>query len=178
MPSGLIVVNMPGISSALTRPALPSDAAAVDRLLLYLDQVHAEARPDVFRVTADAPRGPTFLADLLADAGQMIVVAEMDGEVVGFVHARLQSATEHPANVPRRYGMIDTAVVLPAMQRRGVGRRLVQAALFWIEKQGVHDQQIVVHAFNESARRLYESLGFAPSFTALRRCAVPSRTPS
>ena len=159
-------------SGAHVRPALSADADALDSLLLYLDEVHSTARPDMFRVPVDSPRGPTFLAEILADPEQAIFIAAVDGEVVGFVHTGLRDAAEHPTNVQRRFAMIDTVAVLPGWQGQGVGRALVETAIAWAEARGVLDQQIIVHAFNEPARKLYESLGFTPSFTALRR--IPS----
>ncbi len=46
---------------------MAQDSAAIDRLLLYLDEFHAAARPDMFQVPQGEPRGPSFVTDILSD---------------------------------------------------------------------------------------------------------------
>ena len=151
------------------RGAEPDDAEGLDRLLLYLDAFHAEARPDLFRAPSGSPRGEDFLPSVLDDPLQTILVATAAEGVVGYVHVRVKNAPDAPYRVERRYGEIDSLAVLPEAQGRGVGRRLIEAALDWLVGQGVDDHQIAVHAFNTAALRLYESFGFAPSVAMLRR---------
>ena len=151
------------------RNAEVTDAAPIDRLIRYLDAVHAEARPDLFRSPTGSPRGEDFLTDVLEDPLQNIVVALLTDEIVGYVHVLIKHTPSSSFRVERRYGEIDTVAVRPEAQRRGIGRKLIQAALDWLTSQGIHDHQIAVHVFNEPARRLYERMGFTPSVTLLRR---------
>jgi diamine N-acetyltransferase len=153
----------------LVRGASADDAAAIDRLLLYLDELHAEARPDLFRVPLGRPRGDDFLRRALDDADQQVLVAVMRCEVVGYAHVVIKSTPPSSYRFERRYSEIDTIAVQPAAQRLGVGRKLIEAALGWASSRHVGDHQIAVHQFNRSARALYEDLGFVPSVTVLRR---------
>ncbi|OQW62674.1 MAG: hypothetical protein A4S17_01415 [Proteobacteria bacterium HN_bin10] len=50
--------------------------------------------------------------------------------------------------------------VIPAMRRRGIGRRLVEQALADGRAQGAHKALLEVRAANEGAIRLYEQAGF------------------
>ena len=153
----------------VVRPAELDDSAAVDRLILYLDRFHAEARPDFFRAQSQAPRGDHFLQAVIDDPLQHSLLAVRNGEAVGYVHIILKRTAADGQRVERRYSEIDTIAVDPLAQRRGVGRKLILAALDWAEAEGVGDHQIAVHEFNGSARKLYERMGFAPSITVLRQ---------
>ena len=114
-------------------------------------------------------RGEGFLARVLDDPQQQILVGVRDTAVVGYAHVLVRQSPDAPYRVERRYGEIESLAVLPEAQRLGVGRRLIDAARTWLAGQGIHDHQIAVHAFNQGALRLYRQMGFAPSVILLRR---------
>ena len=58
-------------------------------------------------------------------------------------------------------GEIERIVVDPAMRRRGVGRKLMEAMAAFASGEGVGDMTLEVRAGNTAARKLYESFGFA-----------------
>ena len=53
----------------------------------------------------------------------------------------------------------------PDFQGRGLGRQLVLAGLAWLCERGVSTGMLYVDHDNESARRLYFSLGFVDDHT-------------
>jgi GNAT superfamily N-acetyltransferase len=84
-----------------------------------------------------------------------VVVAELDGEVVG-------TATMGP-NRPGRGAHIATGsfMVSPAASGRGVGRRLGEHLVEWARREGFRGIQFnAVVETNEPAVRLWRSLGF------------------
>jgi GNAT superfamily N-acetyltransferase len=151
------------------RAAGAKDAAAIDRLIFYLDSLHAEARPDLFQVPSGTPRGNDFLRTVLDDPEQQILVAIQASEVIGYAHVLIKKMAGSSYRLERHYSEIDTISVDPAAQRLGVSRKLIDAATSWAESRGISDHQIAVHEFNGTARAVYEQLGFAPSVTVLRR---------
>lgn len=151
------------------RPAKADDAEAVDQLILYLDEFHAEARPDLFCAPSQKPRGDQFLQTTLDDPQQQIFVALRNGKTIGYVHVIIKHTPRGRARVERHFSEIDTVAVHPSSQRFGAGAKLIEAALGWAEANGVRDHQVAFHDFNRSARQLYERLGFAPSVTLLRQ---------
>ncbi len=58
-------------------------------------------------------------------------------------------------------GEIERIAVDPAMRRRGIGRKLMEAMAEFAGKEGVGDITLEVRAGNLAARKLYESFGFA-----------------
>jgi ribosomal protein S18 acetylase RimI-like enzyme len=55
-------------------------------------------------------------------------------------------------------------VVSPPARGRGIGRRLVQALLYWGRAQGAGAAYLQVRAHNDAARALYRSLGFRDAY--------------
>lgn len=153
----------------LIRAAQPHDAAAVDELILHLDEFHAAARPDLFRVPPAKPRGEDFFRESLDDANQAILVASNGAKVIGYVHILIKRTDAGGPRLERRYSEIDTICVSPAARGLGAGRRLIEAALDWARAKGVQDHQIAVHEFNGRARRIYEEMGFIPSVVVMRQ---------
>jgi ribosomal protein S18 acetylase RimI-like enzyme len=85
-----------------------------------------------------------------------VLVAEVDGEVAGYV--KLTHPTPLPAS--RHVIRINGIAVSPEFQRRGVGRALLAAAADEARRRGARKLTLGVFGPNEAARKLYESCGF------------------
>jgi ribosomal protein S18 acetylase RimI-like enzyme len=79
------------------------------------------------------------------------LVAEEDGEVVGFVNARCAQ---------RGWGMVTTLDVAPGRQRQGIGARLLAAIEEWLAAQGVRVVALETPADESGARQFYEKHGY------------------
>lgn len=126
----------------LVRPFVPSDLEEVHRLLASSGWSHRI--PDAH-----------YLARLIA-ASQRVVVAEIDGRVVGFARA----ITDGISN-----GYLSMVVVAPNVRKQGVGRALAEEIM-----QG-DDEAItwVLRAGREGADAFFASLGFVDSTVAMER---------
>ena len=80
------------------------------------------------------------------------------GEAVSTSGLVIDQHPPGPGNLSGKTGYIMNVVTHPAYRRRGLARRLVQAALVWLDGQGI--QRAELHA-TDMGRPLYESLGFA-----------------
>lgn len=78
------------------------------------------------------------------------IVAEIDGEVIGYVLAIKRNNVGH---------VLSTAVD-PRYRRRGVGTALMLSCLENLEKRGVKEVRLLVWVGNPIARRFYSKLGF------------------
>ena len=94
-----------------------------------------------------------------------VVVADMEGEILGFIAFHLMPRFEHADHVVR----ILALVVAPGARDRGVGRHLMEA----VEAVAVENRAAFVEVtaghHRREARRLYESLGYDASVTAYLR---------
>lgn len=91
---------------------------------------------------------------LSPDQHKYIVLAEDQGEVVGYVAWHIDA--------DRRHGEIAIVCVREGRRRRGIGRTLCERAIDSMRDHGVEVVQIGTGGddFHAPARRLYESLGF------------------
>ena len=81
------------------------------------------------------------------------IVAEVDGEIVGFVSVG-------PANDSDSDGEIYAIYVLPTHWATGVGRALIQAGEARLRELGHHEAVLWVLEDNPRARRFYERTGW------------------
>lgn len=88
----------------------------------------------------------------LAAEGRTYLVAADDDELVGFGGVMIVGAEAHITNL----------LVDPARRGEGLGRRLIIELMRRAVGQGAKHLTLEVRTGNESARRLYESLGLAP----------------
>lgn len=118
-----------------TRRLAPEDAALA-----------AAAAPDVFDATPE-PRG---LAAFLADPRHILIVALVDGLLVGQIQAHLHTHPDLPADL-----FLDNLGVAPAWQRRGVARRLLAAALAAGREAGAAEAWVLAETDNTAACAFY-----------------------
>ena len=137
----------------MIRRARESDAEAVTALLAQLDYPFA----------AEAVR--PALAEVLADPAHVALVAEEDGEVVGYVNANFRPQLHHLAPV----GTIDELVVDEAARGRGIGQRLVEAVLEEGRRRGADVVEVTTHERRERARAFYRRCGFEATSIKLVR---------
>ena len=93
---------------------------------------------------------------VLRDGMSEVRVAEVEGQVVGFVTAVVDAAT--------RLGEVYMVAVDPDFQDRGLGTQLTDVATEWLREEGMSAVMIstggdIGHA---PARRTYEKAGFTP----------------
>lgn len=127
------------------RAPLPGDAAAVAGLL---GELGYPAAPENV-----APR----LANLARERGARIVVAVLDGRVVGMAVAyAFYSIHQDPLTA-----YLGALVVARTARRHGVGRVLVQDAEAWAQSLGAMRLSLVTGHQRDESHRFYESLGYA-----------------
>jgi ribosomal-protein-alanine N-acetyltransferase len=82
-----------------------------------------------------------------------LLVAESDGELVGFAVGRAMGRDEVS-------GELESVAVAAGSRRAGTGRALCEAVLAWCTGQGVGAVELEVRSANAGAIVLYEKLGF------------------
>jgi len=130
--------ELPQMPALRIRAAAPRDEST----LLRLSADAWAGAPDTF-----ASR-PDEIAQLFGDEGRVVLLAESDGKVLGYLSG---------VQLGRRLG-IEEVAVLPGHRRMGIGRALVLHALR--NEQGA---VLSVSEANQPARAMYKSLGFSPT---------------
>lgn len=136
---------MPPSTSVHIRPAKERDAEAISRL------------HDVIAHPIDADGARDRIAAFTRAANHCYLVAERQGEVIGFATA---STVESPLT-PRRCGIISAVAVATPHQRKRVGTMLLAALEDWFRSQGCVCVR-VTSSFHrtETAHRFYPAVGY------------------
>ena len=120
----------------------------IRRLYAGDDALVKRIAEDVF----DEPVRPDRLAAYLASPGHFMIVALVDGVVVGQCAAVIH---RHPDKVSELY--IDEVGVSPAFQRQGIARKMLDAMFALGKENGCGEAWVGTEPDNVAARALYES---------------------
>jgi ribosomal protein S18 acetylase RimI-like enzyme len=158
--------------SLTIRDAGEADIETLISMMGALDDQHTAARPDVFCGSSERPRSRDDVAGLLTAADSTVLVAALDGGIVGYVVIRMRDV-DRMLLVHRRFGEVDALFVVEQARHRGVGAALMQAAEDWIRHSAGTAIELVVWEFNDAAIRFYEAQGYTTDFRRMRRSLEP-----
>ncbi len=136
----------------LTRAAAATDAEAIAALL----------------TEEGYPAGATDIVERLerlSTEHSEVIVADLDGQVLGFVAFHFLPRFDRGDHVCRVLAL----VVAEGARERGVGRQLMEAAEAAAVGAGVAFLEVTSGHHRPEARRLFESLGYDASLTTYLR---------
>jgi GNAT superfamily N-acetyltransferase len=142
------------------REARERDYEALCAINEEVDRMHREALPERFKAPEGPARERNYIDNAIRAPDVGLFVAEIQGQLVGFVHAILKEVPLVPILVQRRYASVDNLVVRRAHRRRGVGRALMKRAEAWARAKGATSVELTVYAFNRPAQKFYHRLGY------------------
>ena len=151
------------------RPATTDDAEVIARQTSAVQQLHADALPDVFKPPSAELFPPTKLAALIRDPSAIVAVAELDGKIVGHIYGVVVNRPENAFNRPGSHVYIHQIGVDAECRRQGVGTALVEFVLHRARAMGVAAVQVDHWAFNGRARSFFEARGFRPMKIVMRQ---------
>ncbi len=142
------------------RRATIDDAELLARLNEPVQQIHYEARPDIFKPPASTPALIADFRDHLAQDDVCVFIGEADGEPIGYILALIRERLENPYCYGRRELLIDQISINPEQRSRGYGEQLMRHVYALAKSLDIQTVMIGVWAFNERAIHLYEKQGF------------------
>lgn len=107
---------------------------------------------------ATTPTDEADMVEFLNDPVWCILLAEADGQVVGFLEASLRDYAEGCDTSP--VGYLEGWFVAEPYRRRGVGAALVRAAEAWARSQGCTEMASDAELHNLGSHRAHEALGY------------------
>lgn len=103
----------------------------------------------------------SFWLDHLEKWGDAFYVAEINGEIVGYILSRVEEGVSRCRGKEGRIGHIVSVAVREKYRGRGIATALMSAALAALQNiYNVEEVQLEVRVSNYKAIRLYEKLGF------------------
>jgi GNAT superfamily N-acetyltransferase len=99
-----------------------------------------------------------FLTSQLRDQESIVMVAERDDQIIGYVYAAIEPLSWK--ELRDECGFIHDLLVADNARKAGVGEALLDAAIDWLREQKMPRVVLGTAAQNENARRLFERRGF------------------
>ena len=144
------------------RRATAADAEPVSALNADVQALHAAAMPQRFK----SPGANTFqqsaAAALIARSGNLVFIAEADGEAVGYAYAEVVRRSETAFHHAYDSVYLHHISVTLSHRRLGAGAALLEAVRSAGRELGIDLLTADVWSFNEDARAFFRRHGLAP----------------
>ena len=154
---------------AIVRRATPADLPMIGRLGALLVAEHYDFDPR--RFLAAGPGTPagyaSFIGTQLEDPDKAVLVADTDGDVIGYAYAAVEGYDYMALRGPA--GVLQDIIVAPEHRGRGVGRLLLDAALEFFRSRAVPRVVLSTAERNEAAQRLFAGMGFRRTMIEMTR---------
>jgi GNAT superfamily N-acetyltransferase len=150
--------------SVQIRPPRPGDGEGMARVWLSAGAYYASLDPALFQVPSTDGLAESFEADIGAtseSSDTLRLVAEQDGQVAGWLTARLaQPAANAAHQLVRELSwirlMVDALVVDQAQWRHGTGTALLEAAEAWGRDRGASMVRLDTYVHSPVSVPFYE----------------------
>ncbi len=151
------------------RNAEKKDIERILYLLLQVNNVHADGRPDIFKKDMRKYTRPQ-LEKILEDENISVYIAADENDLcLGYAFCEYSEIDDGTNLVPRKTVYIDDICVDDSCRGAGIGTLLYNHAEFEARKKGCYNITLNVWSFNESAQRFYEKCGMTPLKTVMEK---------
>lgn len=153
----------PLASDITIRPAEPRDIASLGRLGAALMRLHYAFDEHRFIAPGggDEEGYAGFLGSQIDADDVLVLVAERQGEVVGYAYAGIEPLSWK--ELRDECGFVHDLLVTDAARRSGAGEALMDRAINWLRERGMPRVVLWTSPQNDNARRLFERRGFRPT---------------
>jgi ribosomal protein S18 acetylase RimI-like enzyme len=151
------------------RPATPADIPTIGRLGALLVRTHHDFDPKRFLpVTTGTEKAyGGFLGSQLDEPNIVILIAERDEQVIGYIYAGVEGNDYMSLRGPA--GVIYDIVVDPAHRGQGIGRMLLDATIDALKARGAPRVVLSTAERNAAAQRLFDRAGFRRTMIEMTR---------
>jgi GNAT superfamily N-acetyltransferase len=147
------------------RDAVPSDAEALLEVWSGFRGEEPKPTPRTLPPTSEVRAAVSRCA---AEPAERLVVAELDGEIVGV--AQLVRSPISPIHVEDAV-RVNFLHVVPDHRRRGIGRMLLECAMDWADQKDTDHVVVSASSASRDANRFLARLGLTP-YVTLRASTV------
>jgi len=138
------------------RPARPGDAESLAVIYRASSEHHFRLDPSLYTPPAVDELVERYKARLPLPKDQEILVAEVEGEVVGWLEIVLKRGGGRPGMLRDQDSAEIDIAVDPDHRSSGVGSELIRAAEAWTLEHGAELMTVEVHVANLDAIRFYQ----------------------
>jgi len=150
------------LKNLIIRKALLQDK---ERLLNLEQQVVEAERP--FN-TSIKPNDAIYydMDNLLTDEASHLLVAELEGQVIGTGYAQIR--TSKASLKHNKHSYLGFMYVTPESRGLGINGIIMKRLIDWSKAQGVSDLYLDVYDGNDSAIKAYEKIGFTKCLVEMK----------
>lgn len=145
-------------TEVLIRKATTDDLKVLRELYLALEEDGVRYQPEHFVI---GERTDEFFQSVFDGENQDILVADIDGEALGFVHVVILQQKKVSCLKPQSVVYMQDLCVREDMRNNGIGALLVRAAKDYGKEHGVDFIRTQVFPGNVDGMRFYERNGFS-----------------
>ena len=143
----------------MIRRAENKDVERIIELLLQIDLIHHEGRPDLFKIGKKYAEEELF-SIIKSENTPVLVCVDENDRVLGYaicIYKRLKNDTLL-TDIKTLY--LDDLCVDEACRGKGIGKALYNEVIKLAKESGCYNVTLNVWAFNEKAYKFYKKLGF------------------
>ena len=148
--------------SEYVRRAEERDIPEILDLLVQVDMVHHNGRPDIFKGPATKYDEEQLKIIINDDQTPVFVCVGDDGKIAGHAFCIHKQTVGDPVLTDIRTLYIDDICVDEAHRGRGAGRALYEHVLEYAKAKGFYNVTLNVWSCNPGALKFYEKLGLVP----------------
>ena len=149
------------------RVANIEDIEQLRRLYLELEKDGVKYQPEHFKM---GYRSDAFFYAIYENDNQDILVADVDGTVVGFSHVMIIESKNIACLKPQTAVYIQDLDVLESERNKGIGTLLINASKEYGKKRGADFIRTQVFPQNIDGIRFYERNGFCEMMKTIEGC--------
>ena len=144
------------------RRAVEDDIPRILELLVQVDMVHHNGRPDLFKGPATKYTAQQLHAILSDDDTPVFVCPDESGKVLGYAFCVFRQYLNDNILTDIKTLYIDDICVDETVRGRHIGRTLYDHVTAFARENGCYNLTLNVWSCNSSALRFYESCGMVP----------------
>ena len=150
----------------MIRIAKEKDINKIGDLLLQVDLVHHNGRPDIFKIGRKYS-DEELIKMLDDDKRPILVFVDENDEVIGYCFCIFQQHKNNSVLTDIKTLYIDDLCVEEKQRGKHIGKELYNAAVDLAKKNGCYNLTLNVWSCNEAAMKFYESQGLVPQKTGM-----------
>lgn len=144
------------------RRADERDIAGINKLLYQVHRIHAEGRPDIFRLGNKKYNDEELCAILACDTTPIFVAVDDAEKVLGYAFCIYEETKNNPSLMDRKTVYIDDLCVDATERGQHIGTALYDYVKEEAKREGCTAVTLNVWCLNEGAMRFYEKCGMKP----------------
>ena len=149
------------------RRAETGDMPRINDLLMQVELVHHNIRPDLFKNGGRKYTDEELAAIIADDKRPILVAADENDCLLGYAFCIFKQYLQDNIMTDIKTLYIDDLCVDEACRGQHIGRSLYEAVLVYAKEHGCYNVTLNVWAGNDNAQRFYESCGFKTQKTGM-----------